>query len=167
MSGAHTNLARHEHISSRDIDRWQLHDQESLQSIQTHLLGVVGKTAREKAETQLGWNLKEMTEGVVLNPFLQNILPLTNILYDPMHCWASNGLIGQEAGYWYTALCQKKHGHAATISIILQNLLDSLQWPLGRHRPAASRQTLASRERLQRRSLMLFGHFAAHACLFA
>ena len=43
----------------------------------------------------------------MLNPFLQNILPLTNILYDPMHCWASNGLIGQEAGYWYTALCQK------------------------------------------------------------
>eukprot|EP00435_Cladocopium_sp_Y103_P011407 s3256_g3.t1 len=24
-----------------------------------------------------------------------------------MHCWASNGLIGQELGYWYGALCAK------------------------------------------------------------
>lgn len=107
VSSAHTNLARHEHISSRDIGKWKLRDRESLLSIQTHLLGVVGKTARERAETELGWNLKEMTEGVVLNGSLESVLPLDNILYDPMHCWASNGLIGQEAGYWYAALCQK------------------------------------------------------------
>ena len=107
VSGAHTDLARHEHISSRCIDRWQLHDRESLQSIQVHLHGLARKTAREKAETQLGWNLKEMTVRVLLSASLQDILPLQNILYDPMHCWASNGLIGQETGYWYAALCEK------------------------------------------------------------
>ena len=107
VSGAHTDMARHEHISSRCIDRWQLHDRESLQSIQVHLHGLARKTAREKAETQLGWNLKEMIVGVLLNASLQDTIPLQNILYDPMHCWASNGLIGQETGYWYAALCEK------------------------------------------------------------
>ena len=107
VSGGHTNLSRHEHISSRRIDTWQLHDRDSLISIQTYLLGVAGKTAREKAETQLGWNLKEMTVSVVVDPSLKDVLPLQNILYDPMHCWASNGLIGQEVGYWFAALCQK------------------------------------------------------------
>ena len=107
VSGAHTNMARHEHISSRYIDKWSLHDRESLQSIQAHLQGIAGKTAREKAETQLGWNLNEMNAGVVWKPALREILPLDNILYDPMHCWASNGLIGQELGYWFAALNEK------------------------------------------------------------
>ena len=107
VSGDHINLTRHEHISSKDIHKWQKHSKESLQAISMYLDGIAGKTAKEKAETQLGWNGSALKCSALLNVKLQDLLPFNGVCFDPMHCFVSNGIACQELGLWYTALTRK------------------------------------------------------------
>ena len=117
VSGGHLHLSHHEHISSVRTEKWESHSRTSLQSISEYLQGIAAKTAKEKAETHLGWNASALRSSAILNPNLDEILSLDRIFFDPMHCFASNGIAGQELGLWYTELLRKStvtHGHLRT-----------------------------------------------------
>ena len=51
----------------------------------------------------LGWNCEAMLENFLLQPNLSDLVDANKVLYDPMHCFVSNGLCNQEFGYWWQA----------------------------------------------------------------
>ena len=107
VSGDHIGLNNHEHISSSNMERWKRHSRESIAAIATFLRNVEGKTAKEKAETPLGFTEAALSCSALLNPSLQSCLHFDNIFFDPMHCFASNGIITQELGLWYNKMISK------------------------------------------------------------
>lgn len=107
VSGDHIGLCNHEHISSTRMERWQQHSMESVVAIASFLENIPGKTAKEKAETQLGWKAAALNCSALLNPNLRDLLDLTHIFFDPMHCFVANGIVTQELGLWYTRLTTK------------------------------------------------------------
>ena len=109
LSGDNSGLRSHEHISSVRIDRWQRHMRASVASIAAFLENIPGKVAKEKAETQLGWKEAPLNCSALLNPSLQDVFQLDHILFDPMHCFASNGIATQELGLWHTRVTMKTH----------------------------------------------------------
>ena len=109
VSGGHLHLRHHEHISSVRLEKWESHTRTSLRNISQYLSEMEGKTAKEKAETHLGWNVNALRSSAILNPNLDSILSFDRIYFDPMHCFISNGIACQELGLWYTELLQKSN----------------------------------------------------------
>ena len=100
----HFDLPGTIHMSNPDVRLFQMHTVESLRETQMYLRSVRGKTAKEKAETLLGWNCEAMLENFLLQPNLSDLVDANKVLYDPMHCFVSNGLCNQELGYWWQAV---------------------------------------------------------------
>eukprot|EP00438_Fugacium_kawagutii_P026057 Skav206835 [mRNA] locus=scaffold637:19263:20726:+ [translate_table: standard] len=107
VSGKHTALRNHYHISSALADHWSQHSTEQIRGIHAHLASLRVKARREEAEKLLGWRLSAMQFNCFLSPALVDVMDITDILYDPMHCFASNGICCQELGLWFEAV-QKK-----------------------------------------------------------
>ena len=94
----------HEHISSSSTEKFRPQTTRNLKAICDHLQAIAVKTKREEAEKLLGWHSLEMKASFLQNECLQDVIQWPNVLYDPMHCWVANGIVGQELGLWYTAL---------------------------------------------------------------
>ena len=107
IAGNHLGLRNHEHISSNQMERWQQHTMASVAAIASFLENIPGKTAKEKAETQLGWKEAALNCSALLHPDLQDVFQLKHIFFDPMHCFVANGIVTQELGLWYTRLTTK------------------------------------------------------------
>eukprot|EP00438_Fugacium_kawagutii_P006671 Skav225123 [mRNA] locus=scaffold1239:313913:321795:+ [translate_table: standard] len=107
VSGNHTDLNRHHHISSSKVECWSQHSVEDVRSIHAHLANLRVKARREEAEKLLGWKLSAMKFNCFLTPALASHIDILDVLYDPMHCFASNGICCQEIGLWFAAVKQK------------------------------------------------------------
>eukprot|EP00435_Cladocopium_sp_Y103_P020922 s188_g5.t1 len=97
-------LAGHEKIHSTNVRTFRVQTAQNLTAVCEHLNSIDIKKQREEAEKLLGWHAAEMKASFLQNPFLQNVIQLPDVLYDPMHCWVANGIVGQEIGLWYIAL---------------------------------------------------------------
>ena len=85
----------------------------------------------------------------------------------------SNALLGKQwphrsrSRVLVCSALSENYGYAATVQSVLQDLLDPRRGnPLDWHRPGAEHKTLAGRQRLQRRSVSVFGHHAADGGVF-
>ena len=103
----HFDLAETVHISNPDVTGHKTHTLESLRGIQRYLQSIPSRSAKEKAETLLGWNTEAMAETFLLQPALADLIGVDRVLYDPMHCFVANGLCNQELGYWWEAVTTK------------------------------------------------------------
>ena len=107
VGGDHTELGHHEHISSCALEKWEAHTVVGLNDIVSYLHDLPNKTAVDKAETLLGWNCQALSASLLVNPTLRDIVNIADCLYDPMHCFVSNGIVCQELGLWHSALAWK------------------------------------------------------------
>ena len=109
----HFDLAETVHISNPDVTEHKTHTLESLRGIQRYLQSIPSRSAKEKAETLLGWNTEAMAETFLLQPALADLIGVDRVLYDPMHCFVANGLCNQEFGYWWEAVTTKTQSCAS------------------------------------------------------
>ena len=98
------HLAGHEHIRSTKVSNFQAQTQSNLKAVCAHLSRIEGKKLVAEAEKLLGWHLAEMKASFLQDPLLEQVIQLSDVLYDPMHCWVANGVVNQELGLWYSAL---------------------------------------------------------------
>ena len=54
-----------------------------------------------EAETLLGWNLHATQSSCLCSPILRPWLDVTQRHFDSIHIYYSNGIVGQEIGYWW------------------------------------------------------------------
>lgn len=107
LSGNHIAVPGHEHISSHAVENFEASSIATICSIATYLRGIHVASARAKAETMLGWKAAALQESFLLDPDLKSWIGLSDILYDPMHCFVSNGIVNQEVGMWWTHVLNK------------------------------------------------------------
>lgn len=107
LSGQHKDVADHVHISSSDVTSFRKQSSEGLRQILDHLLAAPTKTAQKNAEKLLGWHAEALKESFLLRPDLANKVSLEDIVFDPMHCFVSNGIVNQELGLWFQAVVNK------------------------------------------------------------
>ena len=120
LSGKHKNVREHVHISCGDSSLWEPLTHETLRAVSSHLLSVPTRTEREKAETLLGWNAFALRDSFLMDTNLTNKVFLRDVLFDPMHCFVSNGIVNQELGLWFQSLVTKT-------SATLKNFQDYVQ----------------------------------------
>ena len=123
IAGNHLGLRNHEHISSNQMERWQQHTMASVAAIASFWENIPGKTAKEKAETQLGWKEAALNCSALLHPDLQDVFQLKHIFFDPMHCFVANGIVTQELGLWYYSLDYKNTSDTGSPACLCTNLL--------------------------------------------
>ena len=107
LSGNHIAVPGHEHISSHAVERFEPSSSATICSIATYLRGINVASTRAKAETMLGWKASALQESFLVDPNLKSWIGLSDILYDPMHCYVSNGIVNQEIGLWWTNVLKK------------------------------------------------------------
>lgn len=107
LSGNHIAVPGHEHISSHAVERFAPSSTATICGIATYLRSINVASARAKAETMLGWKASALQESFLVDPNLKSWIGLSDILYDPMHCYVSNGIVNQEIGLWWTNVLKK------------------------------------------------------------
>lgn len=156
VSGDRTGLDNHEHLSSSQRQAWSRHTRDSIQQIHRHLDSLVRKTHKKEAETLLGWNAAALTYSFLLKPSLRNFITPDDVLYDPMHIYVGNGIVGQELGYFFQAMMEKTNSDLQTLRNYASRcwtscgfwfdpstLFDGKLWALGRDCRAEASETLA------------------------
>ena len=78
--------------------------QTRLTAILTYIESRTTKKATAEAETLLGWNLEATLSGCLTSQKLREWLNISHCHFDSMHIYYTNGMIGQELGYWWTAI---------------------------------------------------------------
>ena len=94
----HTSLAEFSHAALK------LLTQTRLDAILRYMQTLRTKKAIAEAETLLGWNLEATLSGCLASDKLRTWLNLSHCHFDSMHIYFTNGMIGQELGYWWTAI---------------------------------------------------------------
>ena len=107
LGGQRCHVAEHQHISSNQVHLFKRQTPQGLRDFLAHLSGLTVRSAKDKAETMLGWNTEALRESFLLNPTLNSLISLPDVLYDPMHCYVSNGIVNQELGLWWLAVVTK------------------------------------------------------------
>ena len=94
----HTSLAETSHAALKSLT------QTRLDAILRYIQTLRTKKAIAEAETLLGWNLQATLSGCLASDKLRAWLNLSHCHFDSMHIYFTNGMIGQELGYWWTAI---------------------------------------------------------------
>ena len=97
----HTSLAEKSHAALK------LLTQRRLDAILQYIQSLRTKKAMTEAETLLGWNLEATLPGCLASDKLRTWLNLSHCHFDSMHIYFTNGMLGQELGYWWTAIQTK------------------------------------------------------------
>ena len=97
----HTSLAETSHAALK------LLTQHRLDSMLQYMQTLTTKKAITEAETLLGWNLEATLSGCLASDKLRTWLNLSHCPFDSMHIYFTNGMLGQELGYWWTAIQSK------------------------------------------------------------
>ena len=107
MNTGYGNVRWHVTVAEPDITSFVPQTQNSLRAAIDHLSTMPTKTSLGEAEKLLGWKLEEASASFLLAPDMQEWCELDSCTFDAMHALWSNGIVGQELGYWYTALRRK------------------------------------------------------------
>ena len=94
----HTSLAESSHAALKSLT------QTRLDAILRYIQTLRTKKAIAEAETLLVWNLESTLSGCLASDKLRAWLNLSHCHFDSMHIYFTNGMIGQELGYWWTAI---------------------------------------------------------------
>eukprot|EP00438_Fugacium_kawagutii_P012129 Skav222178 [mRNA] locus=scaffold3784:42209:44188:- [translate_table: standard] len=157
VSGDRLTMENHERLSSSNRQAWIRQTRDSIQQICRHLDGLVRKSHKKEAETLLGWNAAALTHSFLLKPSLRTVLALEDVLYDPMHVYVGNGIVGQELGYFFKAMLEKTNSELQHLRNYASRcwkscghnwvdqtaLFDVKLWPLGRDCRAEASDTLS------------------------
>ena len=101
------NVKDHADISCSDVTRFWIQTDESVRAVVETLKNQPNKSCLETAETLLGWNLAALVNGPLMAPALRDWVSMSSIMYDSMHEYWSNGVIGQELAQWFAYLHQE------------------------------------------------------------
>lgn len=122
---AANEIAGHYSIAESNYELLQPMSQERLDEILAHIASLRTKKQISEAETLLGWNLHATKSSCLCSPILRPWLDVTHCHFDSMHIYYSNGIVGQEIGYWWEKILD-------TTSITHDTLLEYVQagWQL-------------------------------------
>lgn len=98
---AANEIGGHYSIAESNYQLLQPMSQERLEEILAHITSLRTKKEISEAETLLGWNLRATQNSFLCSPILRPWLDVTHCHFDSMHIYYSNGIVGQEIGYWW------------------------------------------------------------------